>query len=352
MSRKYEFFPELDEIYKCARNLNGVGSFKEEYWIHYEGLKFPLTSFRFGNSDPEVAKLVIIGGIHGLEKIGTHVVTSYLQTIIRLLQWDKSIRKSLEKCELIFYPLANPVGMMNNTRSNGNGVDLMRNAPISARSLRVPLIGGHRISPSLPWFRGYKAGAMEEETQFLCKFIKENCYSSKLTVALDVHSGFGLVDRLWFPYAYSDQIFPEAHKMLALKELMDRSYPQHIYRLEPQNLHYLAHGDIWDFLYLEQRRQRPDNIFLPLCLEMGSWHWVRKNPKQLFSAMGIYNPILPHRLKRTQRRHLVLFEFLRKAIRSPRAWAELRPGEIRYLQEQAIKTWYKDQAKPTISFKN
>ena len=59
---------------------------------------------------------------------------------------------------------------------------------------------------------------------------------------------------------------------------------------------------------------------MPLTLEMGSWTWVRKNPLQGLTSLGRFNPIKPHRLRRTLRRHLPLLEFLFHAAASYRAW--------------------------------
>jgi hypothetical protein len=59
---------------------------------------------------------------------------------------------------------------------------------------------------------------------------------------------------------------------------------------------------------------------LPLTLEMGSWMWVRKNPLQGLSSLGRFNPLKPHRHRRTLRRHMPLLEFLLHAAASHRAW--------------------------------
>ena len=53
---------------------------------------------------------------------------------------------------------------------------------------------------------------------------------------------------------------------------------------------------------------------------MGSWTWVRKNPLQGLSALGRFNPMKPHRLRRTLRRHLPLLDFLFHAAASHAAW--------------------------------
>ena len=82
--------------------------------------------------------------------------------------------------------------------------------------------------------------------------------------------------------------------------LVKQAHAHHRYVFEPQSLQYLAHGDLWDHLYL-QALQRPPiapgpagslPVFLPLTLEMGSWLWVRKNPRQMFSRRGIFNPLI------------------------------------------------------------
>ena len=62
------------------------------------------------------------------------------------------------------------------------------------------------------------------------------------------------------------------------------------------------------------------SFFLPLTLEMGSWTWVKKNPRQAFSLLGIFNPLIEHRQQRVLRRHLPLLEFLVRAACSHDRW--------------------------------
>jgi hypothetical protein len=66
---------------------------------------------------------------------------------------------------------------------------------------------------------------------------------------------------------------------------------------------------------------------------------VRKNPRQIWSLTGSFNPVLPHRLKRTLRRHLPLFDLLLHAIASPAAWiAEDEDTRMRR-EHLAFSTW-------------
>lgn len=100
--------------------------------------------------------------------------------------------------------------------------------------------------------------------------------------------------------------------MHALKNIFVQSHSHHRYIIEPQSLQYLAHGDLWDHLYLQALRHI-DRVFLPLTLEMGSWLWVKKNPRQLFSRHGIFNPLIEHRQQRVLRQHQLLLDFLSRA---------------------------------------
>jgi hypothetical protein len=80
--------------------------------------------------------------------------------------------------------------------------------------------------------------------------------------------------------------------------------------------------------------------FLPLTLELGSWAWVRKNPRQLTAARGWFDPIVPHRVRRTLRRHLPLFDLLQRASAAPHAWSEPDPAARAALERDAFARWY------------
>ncbi len=79
---------------------------------------------------------------------------SFLQSLLARLRWDRLLHQQLDAVRLLFMPLVNPGGMWQSTRCNPQGVDLMRNAPVDALE-KVPfLLGGQRLSPRLPWYRG------------------------------------------------------------------------------------------------------------------------------------------------------------------------------------------------------
>jgi len=275
----------------------------------------PIHAFTFGTGAPV---LLVVGGVHGLERIGTEVALAFLASLVTRLGWDQILQDALARCRVIVVPLLNPVGMARAQRANGNGVDLMRNAPAHAMG-GTPLLGGQRISPHLPWYMGAAGAPMEPEARALVELVEAEVATAPFAVALDCHSGFGFVDRLWYPYARTREPLPDQPAIAALGRLLDTTLPNHVYRLEQTAQAYTIRGDLWDYLY-DRRRAAGPGVLLPLTLEMGSWAWVRKNPLQGLSSLGRFNPIKPHRQRRTLRRHLPLLDFLLAATASHGAW--------------------------------
>lgn len=299
----------------------------------------PIWSICLGTTDREAPSLAFVAGVHGLERIGTQVVLAYLQTLRVRLAWDGVLHDLLSRVRLVFIPLLNPGGMRLGSRANPRGVDLMRNAPPHPDSRGTPLFGGQRLSPRLPWFAGHPEQGLEIESRALIEVIEREVLCSPCCLAIDCHSGFGLHDRLWFPYARTRKPFPLLAEVVGIKRLLDATLPNHVYRMEPQTQSYTITGDLWDHLFdrAQARAERP--IFLPLTLEMGSWLWVRKNPIQLSSIWGGFNPTVPHRLRRTLRRHLPLFDLLLHAIASPSAWIVACDAERSAREHEAYLSW-------------
>lgn len=302
------------------------------------GATLPVHVVTLGNPDPAVPAVGYFGGIHGLERIGAEVVIAYLQSLVMRLQWDSTLHNQLESVRLVFMPVLNPGGMQLGTRANPRGVDLMRNAPVQALEATPFMVGGQRLSARLPWYRGVEGAAMETENLALCEVVRAELLSRPFSVALDCHSGFGVRDRIWFPYAHTRAPIAHLAEVHALKQIFSLSNSHHRYIFEPQSLQYLAHGDVWDYLY-QQACAQPDRVFMPLTLEMGSWLWVKKNPRQLFSRHGMFNPLIEHRQQRVLRQHQVLLEFLSRAASGYSRW--LPKEEVRAQHHaQALQEWY------------
>lgn len=320
-------FPELERVLRlveASRGLQGLVRVSTLATVRAGGHDYPIHGLVLGPDDKSLPTLGIMGGVHGLERVGTHLVLAYFDSLFEQLLWDKDLQDKLRQTRIVSIPLVNPAGMHIGKRANANGVDLMRNAPVEASMKPAFLLGGHRFSKSLPWYRGPEGQAMEVEAQALCDFVRSEIFPARNSLVLDMHSGFGSDDRLWYPYARTTAPFPRLRQVEKLSNLLNLSFPNHVYKVEPQSLSYTTHGDLWDYLFDEHYKQHgPDGpVFIPWTLEMGSWIWVRKNPLQLFSALGPFNPIKAHRHKRTMRRHLPLVDFFFRAVKNYEAWAK------------------------------
>ena len=334
--------PPLPELTALERIIE-LGAGKLETRVACEvkmpqGDSYPVHVIVLGNPDPKVPAVGYFGGVHGLERIGAGVVIAYLQSLVMRLQWDRTPHKQLESVRLVFMPIVNPGGMALGIRANPNGVDLMRNSPVEARDSVPFLIGGQRISAGLPWYHGAKSNAMEIENQAVCEVVETELLSRDFSVSVDYHSGFGSRDRIWFPYAHRRAPIAHLAEMHALKSIFVQTNSHHRYIIEPQSLQYLAHGDLWDHLYMQSCAQE-QGIFLPLTLEMGSWLWVKKNPHQLFTRHGIFNPLIEHRQQRVLRKHQLLLDFLSRAACGHPLWLP-KPDTRASHHAQALQDWY------------
>ncbi len=332
--------PELNELQRLLDQAPADLSVRIAHQVAVDGAQFPIHVLTLGNPSPSVPAIGYFGGVHGLERIGTRVLLVFLQGLLHRLKWDPLLHRQLELLRMVFVPLVNPGGMWQGTRCNPAGVDLMRNAPLDSLE-RVPyMLGGQRFSAALPWYRGPLGAPMQPESQVLEQVVAEELGGRRFSVALDCHSGFGLRDRIWFPYAHTAKPFPHLAEIHALKAMFEQTYPTHNYVVEPQSRQYLAHGDLWDHFFLRAHADGgSDRVFLPLTLEMGSWLWVKKNPRQLFSRQGLFNPRPGHRLRRILRHHLIWLDFLARATCGWENW--LPHGKARLQHKKlAMQTWY------------
>ena len=331
--------PELLDLDRLAGALVGRASLETLCTVHWEDVALPVRALTLGALEPEAPLVLCVGGVHGLERIGAQVVLGFIETLVAALRWDRALGDVLSRVRLSFVPVLNPVGVLARRRGNGQGVDLMRNAPVEAehRGFPLALYRGQRMSPRLPWYRG-DSERLEPEARALCDWVAQQAGRSPFVITLDVHSGFVGADRIWFPYARTRRLFPHAAELLALKTLLDETYPRHRYVVEPQSLQYTTHGDLWDYIYDGHRLRQPEGALLPLTLELGASSWLWKNLRLLDKA-AFFHPLAPHRTARVLRRHVQLFEFLLRAANSWDRWARLGPSERSRLSSRAQALW-------------
>lgn len=330
--------PELLELERLIEEGRPHLQARTACTVKVGGHDLPIHVITLGNPSSEAPAVGFFGGVHGLERIGAEVVIAYLRSLVKRLHWDAVLHQQLQNVRLVFMPLVNPGGLWLGTRANPRGVDLMRNAPVEAREPVPFLIGGQRLSAGLPWYRGLEGAPMEAESSALCTLVEQELSSRRFSLAIDCHSGFGAQDRIWFPHAHTTAPIAHLPELHALKSIFEQSNAHHQYVFEPQSRQYLTHGDLWDHLYL-RAATNPQRIFLPLTLEMGSWLWIKKNPRQLFNRYGIFNPLIAHRQQRVTRRHLALLDFFTRAASSHARWLPTATAREQH-RIAAMAHWY------------
>lgn len=302
--------------------------------VNLKKQSYPVICAELGAKGGNVPCVLFVSGVHGVELIGIQVVIALLESILCRLEWDCQLQQLLTKIKIAFVPIVNPIGLLRSTRCNGHRVDLMRNAPIEAESKVTFLVGGQKLSSHLPWYRGHQG--VEQETRALIQYVELLKACSTSLISLDAHSGFGMTDHIWFPFAGSSKPVSSLGQIYYLEQLYQSSYPYHNhYSFSPQNLIYRTHGDIWDYL----AANKSDKPFLPLTLEMGSWSWVKKNPRQVFNFAGLFNPQKQHRQVRALRKHTVFMQFLMDLAAS-RELEHMSAEGLKLQNQAAINRWF------------
>jgi hypothetical protein len=253
--------------------------------------------------------LGLFAGFHGIEAIGVKILTVFIDHVLEQTNWNTQVCDLLSRLKIVGIPIVNPGGYVRGSRCNPNGVDLMRNAPVES-SQSLPIVGGHRISPRLPYFRGIDG--FEPENLCVIDVVEQHLWTAPFSLSLDLHSGFGAEDYLWTPYAREQGYPPHWDSYANIKSRLDSTLKNHVYRFEPQSAQYCTAGDLWDYLFDQSLEsfKNSDRIFLPVTLEVGSWVWLKKSPFKIFEIRNLFNPAHSHRERRVLRRHLPLLNLL------------------------------------------
>lgn len=110
------------------------------------------------------AKMILISGVHGLEKAGVHCLYLAMKAVcdewsayagLETLRWNATF---------IVIPVVNPYGFDNNLRKNENGVDLARNFPV----------GWTLVSPSSDPYYGGATPLSEKSSQYVNAVLTAN----------------------------------------------------------------------------------------------------------------------------------------------------------------------------------
>lgn len=289
-----------------------------------EGFRFPIYTLEIGTKEGLADHPIgITAGVHGLETIGIQILLDFLEYIVHPKSTGYLPELKKGKLGLVVVPIVNPGGVAAKTRSNPGGVDLMRNSGIEAEKA-LPFFGGQRFSNRLPYFRGY---GLEPESRTLSRTVFEKFFHVKNAIlpVLDLHSGFGTVDNVWWPYAYTHkpcEDTPTYEKVAAYL----RDHCGHInFSYGPQSESYTTHGDLWDKFYdhyreLHSEAANWDSKFLPITLEVGTWSDIKEEPLKIFSKKGIFRPAEQNKNEMLTRYRGFLRDFVRLALTRPKDW--------------------------------
>ena len=162
--------PELIRLEALIEALPGTVKATELARFQSGSATYPSYLIEQAEFDATKPSLLLTGGVHGLERIGSAVLIAFLESLLKRLEWDHGLQHQLTQLNLLLLPMVNPVGMANHSRSNGNGVDLMRNAPVECEDKAAFLVGGQQYSARLPWYRGNPAQP-EAETLVLFELV-------------------------------------------------------------------------------------------------------------------------------------------------------------------------------------
>jgi hypothetical protein len=301
-----EFFQLQRMIDKLAPHAPGV-RIETPASVRKGGKNFPIYTITLGSSRPEAPVFGLVAGVYGRQKVGSQVVLSYLEHLIERMAWDEALQWQLERMKLILMPVVSPVRQEFFTRY-------------------------------LKWYHG-QSDRLEPESQALCDFIKKECFGSPQSIILEVRSGMGTQDHLWFAYAKDKKPFPNLAEISAFKSLLDRVLPNSFYRIHPWSSRYKANGGVWDGIYDEfgllhaDAFDQGEKVFLPLTLELGLGHATRA-PRDLSYATHSF-------MRRALGNHLPLFDLVSRSVLSPGPWKSGPTHQRELNREQGMDLWYR-----------
>lgn len=267
-----------------------------------EGFRFPIYVLEIGK--PKAIKknpAGLVAGVHGLETIGIRVLLDFLDHLFKKSAEDffKEIKSG--KVGIVCIPILNPGGVALNSRSNPRGVDLMRNSGMDAENAPF-FFGGQRLTNHLPYFRGK---SLEPEAKVLSRFLQEYFFPVKdsLIPVIDIHSGYGSIDHVWWPYARTQKECEDDFLYHKISKYLSQKKNHTNYKFGPQSETYTIHGDLWDRFYdtflhkKETTTPKSDSRLLPITLEIGTWSDLGQNPLKVFKKRGIFNPAKENKKK-------------------------------------------------------
>ena len=321
LRRLHRFEKRILEVARLQEDLVQI----EQYGFSRKadnGFRFPIYALRIGKPSALKKRPVgIVAGVHGLETIGVRILLDFLHHCLANPEFFPELHNG--KVGIHAIPMVNPGGIALRRRSNPAGVDLMRNSGVEAvRSM--PFFGGHRLSKHLPYYRG---NTLEPESRALYRFIFQSFFATKgrLMPVVDVHSGFGSVDHVWWPYASTKEPCRDTPLFESMGRFLKIQAGHSKLNFGPQSESYTTHGDLWDLYYdhywkYHESDKNWKGRFLPLTLEVGTWSDLRESPTRMLNRKNIFNPDAERKQQTIQRYRKFLRDLFRVSLTSEKDW--------------------------------
>jgi len=304
---------ELIQLKRLEKNFGDIVIMEEIGEVAYKGYRTPINAFFISHKPkPELPTIAFFSCFHGVEWIGSRVLVNFIEHLVREIKWDEDIKSLTEKVNICGIPIVNPIGRIEGYRSNGNGIDLMRNAPVVSEDA-LPLLGGQRISRHLPWYMGE---GLEKENEIVVKFLNDYVFPSNFKMTIDIHSAFLRGSRIWIPYASGKKLrSKEAAIFRQVRKTLNGIYKYNPYKYEKQEHVYKTHGDFWDYNFDRHNDLYP-GTYLPLTLEISSWDWTMKNFLKHWSLESLFSPDSRKESNAEYIKHIMVFDFLIRFLKN------------------------------------
>lgn len=305
--------PELLQLKRLEKRFGEIIILEKLGEVEHKGYKSPINAFFISHRPrPELPTIAFFSCFHGVEWIGSRVLVNFIEHLIREITWDEDIKSVTDRVNICGVPIVNPIGKIEHYRSNGNGIDLMRNAPVEAERA-LPLLGGQRLSRHLPWYRGK---GFEKENDIVVKFLDDYVFPSNFKMTIDIHSSFLRGSRIWIPYA-SGKKMPEkeAKVFWQVRKTLNSIYKYNPYKYEKQEHIYKTHGDFWDYNF-DRHNELYKGTYLPLTLEISSWNWSLRNIFRRWSMEALFNPFDTKESNSEYIKHIMVFDFLIRFVKN------------------------------------
>ena len=89
--RLRKHLPELIELERILAEAPAQFSTEVSASISVDSLELPIYRIDVGNAPADRPALLLLGGVHGLERIGTQVVLAWLRSLANRLRWDEHL---------------------------------------------------------------------------------------------------------------------------------------------------------------------------------------------------------------------------------------------------------------------